>query len=412
MNIRKCAFCTTFNSVHAGTSLRACRLGTSSLCVLSLLVTLGISGCGVASDKSSGSGPSPRVVVVSATDLGTLPTNPDITARDEAYSALFQGHSVWLYGDTALRNEDVSGRNFISNTWSYTTDLNASSGIGGFQERLDSTGSPTMILQETPAEYSFNIAHYWNNCSTSDPLCGYRWAIWPSSITVDPASNQAFVFYTVQYIDNFGNFQGWGSSVAPWQNVNQLPQRPTFNPPVVIDHPDLMFGQSEPSFGSASLISNGMLYVYGCGEDTNGLDKGCRIAKVTPKTIMDKSTWSFYTGNGQWSSSDVNAVPVFNGLDILSVSWNDYLQQYVAVYASLFSNDVMIRTSPNPEGPWSDEVKAFTAMAPAGGSNIYDAQAHSEYDASGGQTIYVTYSRSTGDSASEVRLVAVQLRQQ
>jgi len=265
-----------------------------------------------------------------------------------------------------------------------------------------------MLIQETPSEYAFNLAHYGDNCQAQGN-CGYRWAIWPSSIVTDPASNHALVFYTVQYVDPFGKFQGYGSSVAIWQTFNELPQRPNFTPPLVADHADLMFGQSEPSFGSASVISNGMLYVYGCGEDTNGFDKGCRIAKVNPATVLDKTTWTFYTGNGHWSSSDVNAVPVFDGLDILSVSWNSYLQQFVTVYASLFSNDVMIRTAPKPEGPWSDETPAFTALANADGSNIYDAQAHSEYDKNGGQTIYVTYTHSLS-SGSEVRLVAVALQ--
>jgi hypothetical protein len=337
--------------------------------------------------------------------LGTLPTNPDILGRDEAYSTSFQGYSVWLYGDTALQKPDASGRTFLSNTWSYTTDLDAGSGITGFQERLDSAGSPGMLIQETPDEYSFNLAHYGDNCQ-SQGQCGYRWAIWPSSITTDPVRKQALVFYTVQYIDPYGGFQGYGSSVALWQNLSQLPQRPNFSPPLVADHPDLLFGQKEPTFGSASLISNGTLYVYGCGEDSNGLDKGCRIARVDPATVLDKSTWTFYTGNGQWSSSDVNAVPVFDGLDILSVSWNNYLQRYVAVYASLLSNKVMLRTAPNPEGPWSDEVLAFTAMPNADSSNIYDAQAHPEYDKNGGQTIYVTYTHSL-QAGSEVRLVAV-----
>lgn len=51
----------------------------------------------------------------------------------------------------------------------------------------------------------------------------------------------------------------------------------------------------------------------------------------------------------------------------------------------------------------------FVAMSPTSG-NTYDAHAHSEYDANGGQTIYVTYSRATGTFSSEVRLVAVQLQ--
>jgi hypothetical protein len=70
----------------------------------------------------------------------------------------------------------------------------------------------------------------------------------------------------------------------------------------------------------------------------------------------------------------------------------------------------MMRTSANPEGPWSDEITAFTAMPPTHG-NIYDAHAHSEYDVNSGQTIFVTYSRSTpAPFSSEVRLVAIRLQ--
>jgi hypothetical protein len=84
-----------------------------------------------------------------------LPTNPDIIGRDEAYSTKFQGYSVWLYGDTALAKPDASSRTFLSNAWSYTTDFDATNGIAGFQERLDSVGSPSMLIQETPDELSF-----------------------------------------------------------------------------------------------------------------------------------------------------------------------------------------------------------------------------------------------------------------
>jgi hypothetical protein len=98
-----------------------------------------------------------------------------------------------------------------------------------------------------------------------------------------------------------------------------------------------------------------------------------------------------------------------SGDNILSVAWNNYLQQYVAVYSAPFSQKVMMRSSHYPEGPWSSEVTAFTAMQPASG-NVYDAHAHPEYDADGGQTIYVTYSRSTpAPFSSEVRLVAITL---
>jgi hypothetical protein len=358
--------------------------------------------------SNSNPGPPAALTVAKVTDLGTLPTNPDILGRDGAYSALFGGYSVWIYGDTFLANPNAEGFTLLSDSWSYTTDLNAQDGISGFQERLDSVGAPTMILQETAAEQTFNAAHNGNPCA--EQPCGARWALWPSSIVTDTTANQALVFYMVVYAQPGAfNFQSWGSSVAVWQNFQQLPQRPTLNPPIVPNHPDLIFNENQPNFGTASLINGGTLYIYGCGTPTNGFDKGCRLAKVAPGSAQNPSAWMFYAANGAWSSQVSDAVSVFNGSSIVSVSWNSFLQQYVAVYSPPFSQNVMMRTAPNPEGPWSAEALAFDAMQPVSG-NVYDAHSHSEYDVNGGQTIFVTYSRATGTFTSEVRLVMIELQ--
>jgi hypothetical protein len=371
---------------------------------LASLLVLGLQGCGSSSSPSSGL--PPALSVVQATDLGPIPTNPDILGRDGGYSALFQGYSVWLYGDTFLAKPNYQARMLLSDTWSFTADLNVQAGITGFQERLDSVGAPTMILPETPAEQSFNQSHNGNNCQT--PPCGDRWALWPSAIVVNPADDSALIFYMVVSAQpgNF-NFQGMGTSVATWQNIQQQPQRPTLNPPIVPGHPDLLFTQNEPGFGSAAFISDGMLYAYGC--DYNS---GCKLGKVAPANAQVRSAWSFYAGSGNWSTQIGDAVTVFNDANILSISWNTFLQCYVAVYSPPFSQNVVIRNSANPEGPWSSEVVAFVAMQPApGNGNVYDALAHAEYDANGGQTIYVSYSRATpAPFSSEVRLVAVTLQ--
>jgi hypothetical protein len=335
-------------------------------------------------------------------DLGVIPTNPDILGRDGGYSALFQGFSVWLYGDTFLSVANAEDQTLVSDSWSFTTDLNAQDGITGFQEQLDSAGAPTMILPLTPAEEAFNQAHNVNNCQAQP--CGARWALWPSAFVVNPADNSGLIFYMLVSAQpgNF-NFQGIGVSVATWQNLQQQPQRPALNPPIVADHPDLLFTQNEPGFGSAAFISNGTLYAYGCDYST-----GCQLGKADPSSAQDRSAWSFYAGNGTWSAQIGDAVSVFNDASILSVSWNAFLQRYVAVYSPPFSQNVVMRTAVNPEGPWSSEFVAFVAMQPASG-NVYDAHAHAEYDSSGGQTIYVSYSRSTPAAfSSEVRLVAVE----
>lgn len=368
------------------------------------LLALAISGCG------SDPGPPPALTIVSATDLGTVPANPDILGRDAAMSAVFGGYSVWLYGDTFLAHPNADGRGLISDSWSFTSDLNAQAGISGFQERLDSSGAPEMILAETADEYAFNQAHNGNPCAAQP--CGARWALWPSSITTDAVNHRALIFYMVVYsLPGAFNFQGIGNSVAIWQDFGQQPQRPSFAPPVVAGHPDLMFNQDEPAFGSAAFITGGTLYIYGCGVPSNSSDKGCRVAKVDPASVLNRSAWTFYAGNNNWSSQLSDAVSVIPDANILSIAWNDYLQQYVAVYSQLLSQNVMVRTSPTPQGPWSGERTAFVAMQPVSG-DVYDARQHAEYDVDGGQTIFVTYSRATGEFTSEVRLERIQLQKQ
>ena len=350
----------------------------------------------------------PSFYVVKATDLGVIATNPDILGRDGGYSALFQGYSVWVYGDTFLAQPNAQNFGLISDSWSYTANLSVANGsIGGFEERLDSSGAPAMILPETAAS-SFNAQHNPNSCVETP--CGARYALWPASVVVDPVSGNAFIFYSLIYaLPGAFNFSSLGASAATWTSFASEPSRPAINPPVVPAHPDLLFAQNEVSYGAASLIVNGMLYVYGCQSPTNSSDKGCRLGRVNPAALLNRNAWSWYAGNGQWSSRIGDAISVFGGNSILSVAWNSYLHQYIAVYSALFSQNVMIRAAPAPEGPWSAETPAFVAQNPADGSNVYDAHAHAEYDANGGQTIYITYSRATGAFTSEVRVVSVTL---
>jgi hypothetical protein len=125
--------------------------------------------------------------------------------------------------------------------------------------------------------------------------------------------------------------------------------------------------------------------------------------------VLNRGAWTYWAGNGVWSAKIGDAVTAFTGDNILSVAWNNYLQQYIAVYSAPLSQEVLMQTAPAPEGPWSAATLVFTAMEPASG-NVYDAHQHSEYDANGGQTIYVTYSRSLATPfSSEMRLVEVQL---
>jgi len=363
------------------------------------LGVLGMSGCG-------SSGPPASLAVVQTADLGTIGSNAEILGRDGGYSGMFAGNSVWVFGDTFLAKPNAEGETLISDSWTSTTDLNAAHGITGFHEREDAAGAPTMLLSFSAAEQAFNAAHQGNPCRQQP--CGARWALWPGAVVGDTARGRALVFYQLVAAQpgNF-NFAAVGYSVATWQDFAGQPQRPNINPGA--DHPDLLFGQNDPSFGTAAFADGDTLYAYGC--NSSNLDVPCVLGRVGLSNVLDVSAWSFYTGNGNWSSQLSEAVTVLNAAPIMNVSWNEYLQSYVAVYNAPFSQHVMMRTSPKPEGPWSQEITAFDALAPTnGGSSVHDAQAHPEYNGDGGQVMYVTYSHSTGAFTSELRLVSVQLK--
>lgn len=349
--------------------------------------------------------PEADALLVSATDVGKLETNANINGRDGGYSAVYKGKSVWLYGDTVLSVADARGRNWLNNSWSYTEDLNASDGITGFSERLDSAGAATEFFPQTKTETTFNDAHYGANCAV--PVCGARWAVWPGAIVADEKRDRALIFYVVVYAEPGDmNFAGIGKGLALWSAFDDSPQRLTMSEN--LDHPDIMFSKDEPSFGSAVVVVGEDLYVYAC--DLESLRKPCKLARVPLADALDRFKWKYYAGGAVWSDKLADATDVMNGNDIMTVYYNKYLQRYVAVFSQTMDVAVMMRTSLEPEGPWSGSLLLFNATKPAESDWVYDALAHPEYDQEDGRFIYVTYSRGTGFLSSERRVVKVELQ--
>ncbi len=357
-----------------------------------------ISGCG--EDK----GPPPGATVAEITDLGIVTTSDTIRGRDGGYSAVFEGRSVWLYGDTTTEIAAADGRNWRHNSWSYTTDLDLSDGLTGFKERNDTAGAPSEFFPQTEKERAFNDIHFIDDC-TEEP-CGARWAIWPAQMVADDERFRALIFYHKIYAEpGEFNFEGFGTSIAVWNNFEEPPERPVFKPEA--EHPTMMFEKDEPSFGSAAVVVDDFMYVYAC--DLDWVVKPCKVARVPLVDALDRSHWEYWAGSDGWVADLEQAASVFDGNDMMTVSWNSYLNSYLAIYSQPLDAKVMMRTAPAPEGPWSAEAKVFDAEKPEEGEWVYDALAHPEYQRENGRIIYVTYTRNTGFLQSEMRLVEVEL---
>jgi len=104
-----------------------------------------------------------------------------------------------------------------------------------------------------------------------------------------------------------------------------------------------------------------------------------------------------------------DAATVFEGNSQLTVHHNPHLDAYLAVYVDGMSDDLVLRTAPAPEGPWSAPEYAFTAEPDLGEGFVYCGLGHEELAGEGGRLEYVSYYRGTGDWTGEIRLVEVEV---
>ncbi|HET9402274.1 MAG TPA: DUF4185 domain-containing protein [Candidatus Acidoferrales bacterium] len=308
-----------------------------SFVVLTLAAVSGISYRSAISANPPSRRPAPsapELIIASATDIGTLETSPKIRGRDGAYSALFDGHYIWLYGDTFLEHKNEKGRLLISNSWSFADERSsAPTRFAGFRERLDKSAQPTMLLPETSEETVYNDSHDGEKCRVKP--CGARFALWPGAMVPDPDRHRLLMFYSlIAAQPGDFNFHSLGNSVAIWNDFSAKPLRPHISPIVVAAHPELLFDQHETNFGSSAFIAQGMLYVYSYCEGPSG--KPCRLARVDPARVLDRSAWSYWSVN-RWSPNIADASPIFTGNDIMNVSFNPFLGRYVAIYSQELS---------------------------------------------------------------------------
>ncbi len=383
----------------------------------SLLICWLTCGCGGGGGGSDGGGEaearaqSPvndEPIVMSVRDLGVISQNSAILKRDAGISFWYQGKSVWLFGDTLLVSPNAENLTFVSNTWSFTHDSDAADGIDGLSEQVDAVGAPTVFFRLNERERAFNSRDHGDSCELEP--CTAHWHIWPGAAVVDEDKGWAYIFYRKVHVERgLFKFIHIGHSLAVWKNYQETPERPVFN--YVDSYPTLFFSEEgEYGFGSAAVVLDNYAYIYGCELESERITKPCRLARVPLADILEKSAWSYYGGDGNWSTNSLDAVELFAGNDMMSVFFNPDLHRFVAVYSEPLAASAMMRTSPRPEGPWSAPTRLFTVDAPENVYGwVYDFLAHPKFSQEDGSKIYITYTRKTDQMHSRLHLVEVTL---
>lgn len=115
------------------------------------------------------------------------------------------------------------------------------------------------------------------------------------------------------------------------------------------------------------------LYTFGTPAGRSG---SAYIARVSPGLVPDLTKYEYWnTDNGAWvPGNPAAATPVIPGpVGEMSAQYNTYLKQYLVLYGN-GSNDVVMRTAPAPQGPWSPEQLLVPSSQIPGG--IYAPYLH------------------------------------
>lgn len=344
--------------------------------VIALLVIVTISGC---SDMATNQ---PTLSIAAVRDLGALSKPPKVIGRDGSPSGIVCGKIVWTFGDTFWPFQSSDSANFRTNTIALADALSPLT----VTEPLDVTGAPYQGVPFTTEEQ-----HY--NDSTKKP--DDRVAIWIGSVVSgDTLGLLSFVALYVK--PGTLNYRLIGTGFA------KLSAGTTF----ATRNGGYLFRAPEPSFDKAFRFGDD-LYLYGGIENR---DLPVAVARVPVARYNDRTAYRFWDGH-EWVEDVMQSARVMDGIPGgMSVSYNNYLKQYIAVHSGIFSNTIYIRTASRPEGPWTDPIELMTGLAPtnADATNNYSAIEHPILSRDNGKTIVVSYARPLqGFLEGEVRVAEI-----
>jgi hypothetical protein len=160
----------------------------------------------------------------------------------------------------------------------------------------------------------------------------------------------------------------------------------------------LWWPAGQPQFAAAIHFDRDAdwIYLYGSLQDTM-LVHHAHLARVKPADIEDLGRYEYFSGDPEhWSGNVKDSVPLFSKMpNEMSVSWNPFLGQYLAVHSLGLTGDVVGRTAPAPWGPWSEAVTLWSVpepeIPPPYPRLVYAGKEHPELAEENGRILYITY---------------------
>ncbi|EIW79373.1 hypothetical protein CONPUDRAFT_59444 [Coniophora puteana RWD-64-598 SS2] len=319
--------------------------------------------------------------------------------RDSCGSVLMGGRVLWACRDTEpVGSDGVPTLPVISSTASWTD--------------LDSNGFLVLNGDTYPMYGSNNNNPFYpiqsDECGdNSAGACsdGTRYAIWPDSppLVTNTAADGTVTAYT--WVTK-GHIKSDLTNLSPDPDTSLY--KVVYSPsaahdalPTVtlVDEAFWAANKQVPygAYGSVMSSDGSTAYLY--GKSSKGTTA---LAKVPAGSIEDKSQYQFWE-NGAWtptppdlSAGDINIDNVSaggQGTYYWSPPWSSYV--WIGQPGISVSADFMITTSPNPEGPWTEPTKFYSAQNGNATLGAYSLQANPGLGAfaNGANDIYLTYTK-------------------
>jgi len=298
--------------------------------------------------------------------------------------ALPDGRALWFLNNVMTGERKADGQAAVWDIVDGAAAFSASTApwaqSGSLRYVSDENDLPLALLSGDLKEYS-QVRKFW-------PRSGFC------------AGGKCYVFYSI--MNNYGpgayDFFRVGQGLAwadkpagPYQKARSGTRYGLWN-------------DIEPAFGSALLRDeDGWLYVYGRVLTAPG-EYGAALARVRPDRLTARENYSYYSADpssASWTSDLAEAAPVLTGVpEDLSVSYNDFLKGYLAVYLDEDSGVVMARQARYPWGPWGEPARL---LACAREDYCYGAREQAAFSAQGGRKIYLTVEKKNAPYMYEIR---------
>jgi hypothetical protein len=281
-----------------------------------------------------------RRFAISGTDLGIMWDNGDpandqvLIAFGDTYGFCSVPGQQWRY-NTLLRSQDRSLTNTINVPDGVVSNRYSGSPLwrqGLSKQIINSVkGAPTEDGLIPTAGISVGRTQYLNFMSIKQWVSNGQWSTNFSAIAASA--------------DNGENWGVYPGTIRAPEAGNENFQQGAFLRP----------GPGDP-----------YLYSFGTPPGRGG---SAYVARVPQGFVPDLTKYEYWNSDsGAWvPRNPVAATPVIPGpVGEMSAQYNTYLKQYLVLYCNGM-NDVVARTAPAPQGPWSPEQLLVPSMQIPGG---------------------------------------------